>query len=220
MKQQPPNQASGASETTRLFCTQISSAAGAAGELKQHRKEPDMAIKGNTNPSTGKGADSGVINNPDASRARTHARVVRQTETGIYINNNIPANHAHACAHARDGRTPFSQDEIVHWRERIFAEGQEDPVEVAVSEAVAAFGSAKDFNIWAWYANRIGVNNFLNLYFEQVSIMRNCTLRSPAAAFHHRLKRFYLATRKECANAAFEGSGRSPVRSSKEGGAA
>ena len=179
-----------------------------------------MANKKNTTPGIGESADSGVMHNPQPSRARTHARVVRQTQTGIYINNNIPANHAHACAHARGGRTPFSHDEIVHWRERIFAEGQEDPVEVAVSEAVAAFGSAKDFNIWAWYANRIGVNNFLNLYFEQVSIMRNCTLRSPAAAFHHRLKRFYLATRKECANAAFEGSGRSPVRSSKEGGAA
>jgi hypothetical protein len=84
----------------------------------------------------------------------------------------------------------------VLWRERIFAEGQEDPVRVAVSEAVEAFGGKKDFGIWAWYANRIGVNSFLNLYFEQVSIMRNCTLRSPAAAFHQRLKRFYLATRK------------------------
>ena len=43
MKQQPQNQALGASETTRFFCTRISSAAGAAGELKQHRKEPHMA---------------------------------------------------------------------------------------------------------------------------------------------------------------------------------
>ena len=196
MKEQPQNHASGASETTRFFCTQISPAAGAADELKQHKKEPNMAIKENTNPSTSKGADSGVINNPQPSRARTHARVVRQTETGIYINNNIPANHAHACAHARGKRRPFTQDEIAYWRERIFAEGQEDPVDVAVSEAVAAFGSAKDFIIWAWYANRIGVNNFLNLYFEQVSIMRNCTLRSPAAAFQQRLKRFYLATKE------------------------
>ena len=69
-------------------------------------------------------------------------------------------------------------------------------MKVAVSEAVDAFGTSKDFAIWAWYANRIGVNSFLNLYFEQVSIMRSCTLRSPAAAFHQRLKRFYLATRK------------------------
>ena len=196
MKQQPQNQALGASETTRFFCTQISPAASAAGELKQHKKEPDMANKKNTTPGIGESADSGVMHNPQPSRARTHARVVRQTETGIYINNNIPANHAHTCAHARGKRRPFTQDEIALWRERIFAEGQEDPVKAAVSEAVAAFGSAKDFSIWAWYANRIGVNNFLNLYFEQVSIMRNCTLRSPAAAFHSRLKRFYLATKE------------------------
>ena len=150
----------------------------------------------NTSPGIGETTDSGVMHNPQPSRARTHARVVRQTQTGLHINNNIPANHAHACAHARGGRRPFTQDEISLWREQIVAEGQEDPVKVAVSEAVDAFGTFKDFAIRAWYANRIGVNSFLNLYFEQVSIMRSCTLRSPAAAFHQRLKRFYLATRK------------------------
>ena len=78
MKQQPPNQASGASETTRFFCTRISPAAGAAGELKQHRKEPDMANR-NTNPGIGESVDSGVINTHQPSRARAHARVVRPT---------------------------------------------------------------------------------------------------------------------------------------------
>ena len=49
MKEQPQNQALGASETTRFFCTRISSAAGAAGELcTTKRKEPDMG-KRNTN---------------------------------------------------------------------------------------------------------------------------------------------------------------------------
>ena len=48
MKEQPPNQALGASETTRFFCTRISSAAGAAGELcTGKRKEPDMAKREN-----------------------------------------------------------------------------------------------------------------------------------------------------------------------------
>ena len=48
MKQQPQNQASGASETTRFFCTRISSAASAAGELcTTKRKEPDMAKREN-----------------------------------------------------------------------------------------------------------------------------------------------------------------------------
>ena len=66
-------------------------------------------------------------------------------------------------------------------------------MKVAVEEAVKDFGGAEDFTIWAWYANRIGVNSFLELYFEQKSIMRTCALRSPAAAFHMRLKRFYAA---------------------------
>ena len=48
MKQQPQNQALGASETTRFFCTRISPAAGAAGELcTTRRKEPDMAKREN-----------------------------------------------------------------------------------------------------------------------------------------------------------------------------
>ena len=48
MKQQPQNQALGASETARFFCTRISSAAGAAGELcTGKRKEPDMAKREN-----------------------------------------------------------------------------------------------------------------------------------------------------------------------------
>ena len=48
MKEHPQNQASGASETTRLFCTRISPAAGAAGELCTiQRKEPDMAKREN-----------------------------------------------------------------------------------------------------------------------------------------------------------------------------
>ena len=82
MKQQPQNQASGASETTRFFCTQISSAASVVDEFKKHRKEPNMANR-NTNPGIGKSVDSGVMHNPDASRARTRTRVV--CHTGILI---------------------------------------------------------------------------------------------------------------------------------------
>jgi len=100
------------------------------------------------------------------------------------------SDHAHARTR---GRRPFSQAEVDAWRERIFGETVEDPVKVAVEEAVKAFGTAKDFTLWAWYANRIGVNSFLELYFEQLSIMRTSTLRNPASAFHMRLKRFYAA---------------------------
>ena len=62
MKQQPQIQASGASETTRFFCTRISSAASAVDKFKKHRKEPNMATK-NTNPVGGKTAVPADINN-------------------------------------------------------------------------------------------------------------------------------------------------------------
>ena len=53
-----------------FFCTRISSAASVAGELKQHRKEPNMANR-NTNPGIGESTDSGVMHTPQPSRART-----------------------------------------------------------------------------------------------------------------------------------------------------
>ena len=47
MKEQPQNQALGASETARFFCTKISPAASVVDEFKKHRKEPDMAKREN-----------------------------------------------------------------------------------------------------------------------------------------------------------------------------
>ena len=129
-----------------------------------------------------------VINIPAASRARVVCS--RHTHTGI-SNNACLSDHAHVRARAK--RRPFTEAEVAAWRERIFGEMLNDPVKVAVEEAIRDFGSAKDFTLWAWYANRIGGNNFLELYFAQKSIMRDCRLRNPAAAFHARLKRFYAA---------------------------
>ena len=70
-------------------------------------------------------------------------------------------------------------------------------IETAVNDAVAAFGSPRDFRIWAWYAHRIGLADFLELFFEQQSILRECRLRNPAAAFHRRLQRCYAARMKQ-----------------------
>ena len=122
--------------------------------------------------------------------ASSRARVVcsGHTHTGI-VNNTCFSDHARV----RARRRPFSEAEVAAWRERIFADGIEDPVKVAVGEAVRDFGRPKDFTLWAWYANRIGVNSFLELCFEQKAVMRTCRLRSPARAFHARLKRFYAA---------------------------
>ena len=129
-----------------------------------------------------------VINSQGSSPTPSRARGM----TYAYGSINITRFSDHAHARARK-RRPFSDSEITIWRERIFAELGEDPVKVAVEEAIKDFGREEDFTIWAWYANRIGVNSFIELYFEQKSIMRKSTLRNPAAAFHMRLKRFYAA---------------------------
>ena len=182
MKQQPPNQASGASETTRFFCTQISSAAGAASELKQHRKEPDMANR-NTNPGIGESVDSGVINTHQPSRARTHARVVRPT--GILNESLIDIPGARARVRAKSA-------DFTAWRVKTFG-GDFDPVREAVEDAVAEFSdkqAARDRSLWLKIANAIGCEAFRDLYFEQLSVMRGCRLRNPSAAFQKRLNRY------------------------------
>jgi hypothetical protein len=182
MKQQPPNQASGASETTRFFCTRISPAAGAAGELKQHRKEPDMANR-NTNPGIGESVDSGVINTHQPSRARTHARVVRPT--GILNESLIDIPGARARVRAKSA-------DFTAWRVKTFG-GDFDPVREAVEDAVAEFSdkqAARDRSLWLKIANAIGCEAFRDLYFEQLSVMRGCRLRNPSAAFQKRLNRY------------------------------
>ena len=85
MNQQPQNQALGASETTRFFCTRISSAAGVAGELcTTQRKEPDLAKRENEGKKEKKQKkerkikrkqDGGLLLNPIISTACAYARV-------------------------------------------------------------------------------------------------------------------------------------------------
>ena len=130
-----------------------------------------------------------VINSQGSTPTPSRARGMTYAYGGIN-NTCYLSDHAHARARKR---RPFSNAEVAAWRERIFAETGEDPVKFAVNEAIKDFGRAEDFTLWAWYANRIGVNNFIELYYEQKAIMRSCTLRNPAAAFHMRLKRFYAA---------------------------
>ena len=134
-----------------------------------------------------------VINKQSTDSSRTHARGMTYAYGDILVSSDGFSDRACARTYAR---RKFHDAMVAAWRERIFANGTEDPVKVAVEEAVKDFGSQKDFTIWAWYANRIGVNSFLELYFEQKSIMQTCTLRNPAAAFHARLKRFYAALKE------------------------
>ena len=130
------NQVTGASETTRFFfCTRISSAAGVVDEFKKKTQKGAKYGKQKYESRHRQKCRFRSYAQPPA-HARVHARVVRQTQTGIYINNITSTNHAHACTHARDARRPFTQNEIDFWREQIFAESQEYPVKAAVEEAV------------------------------------------------------------------------------------
>ena len=89
----------------------------------------------------------------------------------------------------------------------------------AVEDAVNAFSYRQpedDRRIWLKVANEIDYEAFRELYLEQCAIMRECKLRNPSAAFQSRLNR-YTNHSPTCTA---QGSGRSPVRSSKEGGVA
>ena len=118
--------------------------------------------KRNTNPGIGENADSGVMHNPDASRARTHARV-------------------------REESADFTA-----WRVKTFGGDFDpvcEAVEDAVAE-FSDRQPARDRSLWLKIANEIGYEAFRDLYLEQLSIMREYKLRNPSAAFQNRLNRY------------------------------
>lgn len=78
---------------------------------------------------------------------------------------------------------------IAKWKDTIFAHTSGDPIPEVVDLAVRRFGAKKDRKIWTWYANRVGINTFLDRFFEVESCWRQGELKRPAAAFHLRLQR-------------------------------
>ena len=167
-----------------------------------------MANK-NINPRGGKTAVPGVMHNPQSSRARTHARVVRPT--GILKESLLDLPGARA-------RVREESADFTAWRVKTFG-GDFDPVCEAVEDAVAEFSDrqpARDRSLWLKIANEIGYEAFRDLYLEQLSIMRECKLRNPSAAFQNRLNRYTGHN----SGAAIQGSGRSPVHCAPKGGAA
>ena len=146
-----------------------------------------MANKKNTTPGIGESADSGVMHNPQPSRARTRTRGMSYGD----INNNPLSVIPRACAHAREENGKPSEV-LAQWRTKKFG-GDFDPVRVAVDEAVSMFSSRQpedDWRIWLKIANEIGYEAFRDLYLEQCAIMRECKLRNPASAFQNRLNRY------------------------------
>ena len=147
--------------------------------MKQH-KSPSSGI--------GKNADSGVMHNPQPSRARTRTRGMSYGDI-----NNIPLSAiSRARAHVRKDGAPRSEAALAAWRTKTFG-GDFDPVREAVEDAVNAFSYRQpedDRRIWLKVANEIGYEAFRELYLEQLSIMRECKLRNPSAAFQNRLNRY------------------------------
>ena len=78
---------------------------------------------------------------------------------------------------------------VEKWLDTIFANTTGDPVPEVVDLAVRTFGSENDRRLWTWYANRVGVNTFLDRFYEVESCWRQGELKRPAAAFHLRLHR-------------------------------
>ena len=116
----------------------------------------------NTNPGIGESVDSGVMHNPQPSRARTHARV-------------------------REESADFTA-----WRVKTFGgnfDPVREAVEDAVAE-FSDRQPARDRSLWLKIANKIGYEAFRDLYLEQCAIMREYKLRNPAAAFQNRLNRY------------------------------
>ena len=163
----------------------------------------------NTNPGIGETTDSGVMHNPQPSRARTRTRGfssanmlshssqpsrARTRTRGMSYGdiNNIPLSAIpRACAHAREENGKPSEV-LAQWRTKKFG-GDFDPVRAAVDEAVSAFSMRQpqdDRRIWLKIANEIGYEAFRDLYLEQCAIMREYKLRNPAAAFQNRLNRY------------------------------
>lgn len=116
---------------------------------------------------------------------RTRVRVRVVCHTGILKESLLDLPGARA-------RVREESADFTTWRVKTFG-GDFDPVREAVEDAVAEFSDrqpARDRSLWLKIANEIGYEAFRDLYLEQLSIMRECKLRNPSAAFQNRLNRY------------------------------
>lgn len=143
-----------------------------------------MANKKNTTPGIGESADSGVMHNPQPSRARTRTRVVDRRDI-----KDIPCSQtARACTCTRARmRVENPAAYFKAWRMAKWG-GDFDPVLAAVDEAVASFSTKNpdaDRRIWLKIANRVGAEAFMDAVWQKRSeIGHDSTcLRDSASAF-------------------------------------
>ena len=161
MKQQPQNQALGASETTRFFCTRISSAASVAGELcTGKRKEPDMAKRENEGKKE--------------KKQKKERKIKRKQDGGLLLNPiSVPRARTRAC----EGRRI---DCIC-----TFAEAGEAAMEIIDN----CFGSeSRDLRIWAWYCRHFDRRRIVDRAYFYASCERCGEIRNAITAFQNWLQ--------------------------------
>ena len=141
-----------------------------------------MANKKNTTPGIGESTDSGVMHNPQPSRARTRTHVVDRRDI-----KDIPCSQtARACTRTHT-RVENPAAYFKAWRMAKWG-GDFDPVLAAVEEAVSSFSTKNpdaDRRIWLKIANRVGAEAFMDAVWQKRSEIGNdrTCLRDPASAF-------------------------------------
>jgi len=166
MKEQPQNQASGASETTRLFCTRISSATGAAGELcTGKRKEPGMAKRENEGKKE--------------KKQKKERKIKRKQDGGLLLNPiSVPRARTRACERMRLACTCT------------FAEAGEAAMEIIDN----CFGSLeRDFRIWAWYCRHFDRRRIVDRAYFYASCQKCGEIRNAITAFQSWLQKEFDA---------------------------
>ena len=158
MKEQPPNQASGASETARFFCTQISPAASAADELcTTRRKEPDMAKRENEGKKE--------------KKQKKERKEKRKQYRGLYLNPiSVPRARTRTC----DGRRLACTC--------TFREAGEAAAEIVAN----CFGSeSRDLRIWAWYCRHFDRRRIVDRAYFYASCQKCGEIRNAITAFQN-----------------------------------
>ena len=166
MKEQPKNQASGASETARFFCTRISSAAGVAGELcTTRRKEPDMAKRENEGKKE--------------KKQKKERKIKRKQDGGLLLNPiSVPRARTRACEGRRIACTCT------------FREAGEAAMEIIDN----CFGSIDcDFRTWAWYCRHFDRRRIVDRAYFYASCEKCGEIRNAITAFQSWLQKEFDA---------------------------
>ena len=166
MKEQPQNQALGASETARLFCTQISSAASVVDELcTGKRKETKMSKRENEGKKE--------------KKQKKERKEKRKQYRGLLLNPiSVPRARTRACEGRRIACTCT------------FAKVGEAAMEIIDN----CFGSLeRDFRIWAWYCRHFDRHRIVDRAYFYASCQKCGEIRSAITAFQSWLRKEFSA---------------------------